>query len=33
LKGDLQLSTEPGAGCRISVELPLQEISLREVYV
>ncbi len=33
LKGDLQLVTAPGAGCRITVELPLQDISAREVCV
>lgn len=33
LKGDLHLVTAPGAGCRITVELPLQDISAREVCV
>jgi signal transduction histidine kinase len=33
LKGDLHLVTAPGAGCCITVELPLQEISVQEVYV
>jgi signal transduction histidine kinase len=33
LKGDLHLVTEPGAGCHITAEIPLQEISAREVCV
>jgi signal transduction histidine kinase len=33
LNGDLHLVTAPGAGCHITVELPVQEISAQEVCV